>query len=502
MPEGKVITLFERRQEIEEALLALARARTEEESAAYLEALSQYGSDVLPILIGFLDTPDPWMVRALGRVAAQVEDRPRAVEALRRAVLSEESSDRRRIVALVMLDQFLEQPLDEALFSALGNPTEVAVRALLADRSIQEPMMRMDYLSIIHAQPPNEVQYALRRFREDGSDQAIEALRFLAMDERDRVAETAIEALGTIRRPAALHALQVLEPNVASFRRPLVERMQRKLRLSGVPDPPLPPLPTDARVLISSIDGSGNRLLLFLLPQGEHYRVLHLFLDDTNGLQGAYEMTLLQAEIPQTGPIGTVYSQLHPWEGVLLLEGTFPYARRLLTTALEYNEARGTYCPLEYRFFCDQVWGWSTAEEREPSWPTPPEPEQDAMAVLLRHPALSSWFLGGEAIEEAAEGLAQATFSRSGGQGLLALATVSLVSTEFSAVVCLRYARRLQNTAEWLLRAGERELAAVALSAAEELTTAPPLQSLFALVLMQRSLLLAAGRARMAEQEG
>ena len=86
MPEGKVITALQDRQEIEVALQALARARTEEESQTHLLTLASFGSTVLPIVLRNLDTPDPWMVRALGRVVAQLADRERAAEALRRAI--------------------------------------------------------------------------------------------------------------------------------------------------------------------------------------------------------------------------------------------------------------------------------------------------------------------------------------------------------------------------------------------------------------------------------
>lgn len=494
MPKAKVITTMQHRREIEEALLALAGSRTEEEGSPYLRALAARGPAVLPVVMQYLDTPDPWMVRALGRAVAQMEDRARAGAAMRRAILSPASSDRRRIVAMVLLDQFLGQTLDDSLFSALGNPTDVAVAALLGDAVETEPLVRLDYLSIIHAQSLVEVLYALDRFREKGGPGVVEALCFFAMDEREAVARVAIEVLGSIRHPDALRALAVLMPNVPSFRQTWVERMYRKLVLSGVPESPLPDLRAGTRVLVSPLDGAGNRLMLFLFPEDGECQVLHVFLDDRKGIRGSYEVVQPEDELPAPGPTGRVHPAPHPWEGIFLLEGGMAYARRLLTEALERSRSIGNPCPLEYRFFLERIWGWSVSGEASEKLPgTQIELSQELVADFIGHPYFASWFLESEAIREAARGLLQVDLSRQDGQSLLSLATISLVQAEFSAAVCLQHARRLRDTAEWLFRAGEVRLAEVALASAADLENRRPLHSAFALMLMQKGLLFALG---------
>ncbi len=497
MPRGKVITTLHHRREIEAVLDALSRARTEEESHVQLAALAAYGSAVLPVALQFLDTPDPWMVRALGRLLAQIKDRQRAVDALRRAVLDEQSSDRRRIVGMVLLDQFLGQTLDESLFTALGNPTEVAVRALLRQPPVDEPTVRLDYLSIIHAQPVADILHSLERFREEASPAAVDALRFFALDEREHVAAQALQALGMVRRPEALQALRILEPNVPSYRRPLAVRMQHKLLLSGVPDVPLPEPPAGARVLVSPIDGAGNRLLLFLAPEEGGYRVLHVFLDDDLGARGAYEVSYAAGTLPEREPLGTVYPAPHPWEGIFVQEAAWGYARRIVRNYLAYNEAREGFLPLEYCFYCDRIWRWDVAEEESPELPILHEDlSQVTLSSLLGHPYMVSWFLESDEVARVARGLLKADLSVADGQGMLALATVSLIQSEFPAQTCLRYARRLRDTAEWLLRAGEKGMAAVAAAAAEEMDAALPLGSLFALMLVQKGLLVSLGSLR------
>jgi hypothetical protein len=494
MPEGKVITTLRFRREIEGALRALAKARTVEEGVPHLRVLANYGAAALPVLLRYLDTPDPWMVRALGRVVAQMEDRARAGAAMRRAILAPDSSDRRRIVAMVLLDQFLGQSLDDSLFSALGNPTEVALGALLKDTGEMEPLVRLDYLSIIHAQSPIEVLYALDRFREEGGTHVIEALRFFALDEREMVARSAVEGLASIRQPDSLRALISLISSVPSYRRPLVERTRRKLELMGVSDAPRPQLPSGSRVLVSPLDGAGNRLVLFLFPEAEVYQVLHVFLDHEQGIRGAYEVEQPSGELPPEAEPGSVHPAPHPWQGIFLLESGFAYARQLLRKALDRNEARGANCPLEYRFFLDQIWGWAIPEQEPPVLPSAHvQPSQDLVADLIGHPYLASWFLESDAIYEAATGLLRVDLSRQDGQSLLSLATVSLVQKEFSAEVCVQYASRLRDTAAWLVRAGEDKLVSVSLGAIEALEVARPLRSAFALMLVQKSLLFALG---------
>ncbi len=503
MSRGQVVTTLRSRPEIEAALRALARARTEEGSRPYLLTLKGYGAAVLPVVLHHLDTPDPWMVRALGRTLAQMQDRRRAAAALRRAIVAPRSSDRRRIVAMVLLDQFLEEPPDESLFSALGNPTDVAVRALLRDTPPHEYLVRLDYLSIIHAQPLADILAALERFREAAGDQAVAVLAFFALDERDEVAQRALESLGTVRLPAALHALRVLEPNVPLPRRAMVERVRRKLLLSGVPEPPRPALPAGARALVSPLDGGGNRLLLFLFPVEGGYRAVHLFLDDSQGVRGAYEVVYAHPEIPAVGPQGSVYPAPHPWEGIYLLEAAWGYAQGLLREYLAYVETREALCPLEYRFFHPQIWGWDVAEEQPPRWPQRAAGlVQSDVSRLLGHRYLASWYVESEAIYGMAQTLQGADLSRPEGQGLLALATVSLIQSELPAEVCLLYARRLRDMAGWLQRAGKAELAAVAAAAAEEMDDAQPLQSIFSLLLLQKSLLVAAENLRQAGELG
>ncbi len=497
---GRVLTTLQRRQEIQSALEGLAQARTEKESLLFLNALEEHGTAVLPIALRYLDTPDPWMVRALGRTLAQIPERGRVVEALRRAILSPESSARRRIVALVLLDQFLGEPADEALFSALGNPTEVAVRALLEDTPEEAHLVRMDYLSIIHAQPPSEILYAIRRFREAASPPAVEALRFFALDEREGIARPALEALGAIRRPEALEALQIIRPNVPSARQALVERMQRKLLLAGLPDRPLPSPPSDGRVLISPPDGGGNRLLLVLSgvgadsePACTRLRVLHLFLNEERGIEGVYEMAYRPGELPPAGPRGSVYPAPHPWTGLYLLESSWAYAQHLLREAMACNEACGLPYPLEYRFFCGRIWGW-TEEEEPPSLPQIPGIlSYETVSLLLAHPYLASWFLESEKVEAVAQNLLGTDPARLE-ERQLGLAVLALVQSEFSPETCLRYARRLRDLADWLARAQEGVLAAIAIAAAEEMVRVPPLRSLLALLLTQKGLMMALGK--------
>ncbi len=502
MAEGKIIGALAHRREIEAALRAAARARTEAESRRYLERLSAFGNDVLPVVVQALDTTDPWMVRALGRAVAQIEDRWRAVEALRRAVLAPDSTDRRRVVAMVLLDQFLGYAPDDELFAAFGNPADVAVRGFLQARPEEGPALRLDYLSILHTQPYGEIVAALRRFEEQGGERSIEALRFFALDSRESIAHSALEALGRIRDPAAFQALEVVLPNLSAERRALAERMERKLRLSGVPDAPLPLPPAGERVLITPLDGAGMRLCLVLSPEGEGYRALHLHLDDENGIQACFEAALKCEDLPPPAAEGTVHAASAPWQGVFFLETGLAYLRRVLSRALERHWFGDRPLPLEYRFYCDRIWGHSVPAQEFPKVPVRrPAPSQTDVAGLLAHPYFLSWFAESPAIVEAARRLSYADVSRSVGQAALAVTVISLVQDEFPPDRCRAYARRLRDMAEWLTLAGRPELAAIALASAEEMDVGLPVRSVFALTMVQKGLLIALGQLRR-EREG
>ena len=497
MVEGKVIGLLRHRQEIEATLAAMARARTEAESRRYLMRLSAYGSDVLPVVVQSLDTPDPWMVRALGRAVAQLDDRRRTIEALRRAVLSPQSSDRRRIVAMVLLDQFLGYAPDDELFAALGNPAEIAVRGMLQARPEDGAALRLDYLSILQTQPYADILEAVRRFEEVGSDRAVEALRFLALDAREGIARAALEALGRIRRVASLQALDVVYPNAPPQRRELVDRMRRKLRLSGVAEASLPSPPEGARVLITPLDGAGMRLCLVLLPAGSDYRALHIHLDDEQGIRGCFEALLHREELPPPADRGTVHTAPPPWHGVFFLEGGFSYLQRVVSRAVARHHALDRPLPLEYRFYCDEIWGWLVSQEEPPTVaPRRPAPSHTEVVALIAHPYFLSWFAESPALIDAARRLKQADVARPTGQAALAVTALSLLQDEFPLARCEAYARRLRDMAEWLAHAGQEEMAAVALGAAEELGGGLPLRSVFAMAMVQKGLLIALGQLR------
>ncbi|MGC8874737.1 MAG: hypothetical protein ACP5SI_09885 [Chloroflexia bacterium] len=497
MDGRKVIGTLARRREIEAVLEAMARARTEEDSRRYLEQLAAYGRDVLPVVVHALETPDPWMVRALGRAVAQLEDRSLAIEALRRAVLSPQSTDRQRIVAMVLLDQFLGYPLDDDLFAALGNPAEIAVRGLLRARPEEGAALRLDYLSILHTQPYAEILAAIERFEDTGGERAIEALRFFALDGREGVAGRALEALGRLRSPLALQALLVVAPNVSSERRALVERMYRKLRLSGVEEVPLPPPPEGTRVLLTPLDGAGARLCLVLFPEPGGYRALHLHLDEEDGIQACFEAFLNERDIPPPAAPGTVHAAPPPWHGAFFLESGFAYLQTVLGRLLERNYRRDKPLSVEYRFYCDGIWGWSVPQEQFPKvTPGRPAPSQTEIAGLLAHPYFLSWFAESPAIVEAARRLAYADVSGSVGQAALAVAVISLLQDEFPPARCRTYARRLREMAEWLALAGRNELAAISMAAAEEMDTGLPLRSTFAMTMVQKGLLIALGQFR------
>jgi len=187
--------------------------------------------------------PRPMARSALGRAWPNCRQRP-AAEALRRAILDPASSGRRRIVAMVLPRSVSGQSLDG---KSLLPGSRSRWRPTPSCGSCRRGAPGSPGLPIHHpVQQPPDVQSRLDRLGENGSDPALSALAFFAMDEREAIATTAVECWDGPPAPRCTRCARWRRACLP--RAGLVERMQRKLLLSGVPDEPLPSCPLGARV--------------------------------------------------------------------------------------------------------------------------------------------------------------------------------------------------------------------------------------------------------------
>jgi hypothetical protein len=477
---GKIITTLRRRRELEAALRALRTARDDDELDAQARALAQQGAPVLAAILRSLDTADPRLIGALGKVAMYLE-RSDTVAALRAAARDPRRTDRERMSAILILDRFLGEEVEEGLFQGLRDPNAVA------RESLQEVMAEarsnrgiwIEYLEQLAEQPddvPFLVMQTLLDLDEEGS---VEPLRLLAQDPQEATAREAIRRLGAIRRPEAAAALRSLLPTLAPPLRALAERALRKLQLSGIRLDPLPAPGSEWRALVTPVDGAGNQAVWLIgrRPRERYCRFLGLLLDDQHGIRDAVGNDRMRAQqLPPRRPVGSILA-LSPAGAsgryVLFLETTFAYAQRVVLQSLAHNFASGTPTPLVYRLLNPYLWGHEIAPlpAAEPCVASPSLLPQTP--ELLDHPALEGWFIHVPALYDLGERVL------AGRQADVASTLAAILNENLDATRRARYRRRLEAVREWLLAAQEPRLAELAATAAATLEEGAPTEHPF-----------------------
>ena len=465
--KGKVITTLRKRREVEAEIRRMLESPDEGDFLARAAHIATYGRQVIPVILHHLNTADAHLLGVLGTIATYL-DTEEVAQALRKVATGAGYSDHERMAALMILDRFLHQELDEELFAALRNPQEVAMQSLaeMLDEAEKNPFILLEYIRALEEQPIEVVQAIVEAMRGLDRERAVEPLRLLAQDERPLVAERAIRTLSTIRLPQAARALQTLLPTVRPQLRPLVERSLRKLRLSGVPLEALPPAAGAWRTLISPPDGGGNQSVWFIdeRPPG---RFLNLLLNDVVGMRaalGGVEGGATERLPPRTSP-GTIHALFVPESNFVLtmLEADFDYGRRLVLESLIHNWESGIPVPAQYRLLNDLLWGQDYSGVAQ-SEKLPPLERMEALALLpltgllLDHPAFSGWPLQNELVYYHAARILARNEGRIEPKGF--------IRNYFDREALTLYRARLKTISEWLLRAGEEHLARLALAAA------------------------------------
>jgi hypothetical protein len=492
--ESKVLTgLMERRAlEAEFARLTAMTDSVEQEQQA--AAIAAHGHAALTFLLSLLDTDDPLVRGRLGLVALHLP-REEVVAALRSAAggtgaRPHTDVDRVRISAVIILDRFLDEPVDELTAAGAGDPDRVAHQSLqeLSRAMQQDPISILEYLAQLAQQPPDVPHMLLAAIPESGNGwQMMALLRMFAQEHDQTLARGALEQLSRIRSQAAAQALTSLAATLPPPLAVLAERGRRKVRMSlGAgraelePDPAPWHAPDCAwRVLVSPVEGAGTQLVWFVGQTGEDTAAVSLVVitDATSGLR--YTALRQEADIlklPPPADSGTLHRvKAGGGHDVLLLEVSLQVGRQLIREALALHWAQGTLPAVEYRLFNPLIWlteplpgaDLDTIETNVPD--IEPAPEPAAIAGLLDHPAFATWFWP------------PSEFSP--GQITEPEARASLITdiarTQFGPEIKAGYAKSLQKMARWLLLAGEIEAAAVAQAAATDVQVQPAEESIF-----------------------
>jgi hypothetical protein len=516
--ESKVLTgLMERRAlEAEFARLTAMTDSVEQEQQA--AAIAAHGHAALTFLLSLLDTDDPLVRGRLGLVALHLP-REEVVAALRSAAggtgaRPHTDVDRVRISAVIILDRFLDEPVDELTAAGAGDPDRVAHQSLqeLSRAMQQDPISILEYLAQLAQQPPDVPHMLLAAIPESGNGwQMMALLRMFAQEHDQTLARGALEQLSRIRSQAAAQALTSLAATLPPPLAVLAERGRRKVRMSlGAgraelePDPAPWHAPDCAwRVLVSPVEGAGTQLVWFVGQTGEDTAAVSLVVitDATSGLR--YTALRQEADIlklPPPADSGTLHrTQTAGGNALLLVEASLQVGRQLTREALALHWAQGTLPPVEYRLFNPLIWlaeplpgtDLDTADTGAPAI----EPALDRAAIvgLLDHPAFATWFWP---LTELPAGQLDDPEAR-------ANLITHIARTQFGPEIKAGYAKNLQKMARWLLLAGDAEAAAVAQAAMDDVQAQPAEESIFLrrligigvdFALAQRTVL--AGRAR------
>jgi hypothetical protein len=499
---AKVLTGLMQRRALEAEFAALSETTSLEQLAEHAEAIAQHGSAAIPVLLSLLDTADPQLRGGLGHVASRL-DSEQIVSALRGAARARERSDQARLAALMILDRFLHQPVDEALLAGLQDPDTVAAQSLreLVHEMARNQFVVIEYLNQLAEQPPDVARTVIDAIPDQpAGPHLITLLRMFAQGEDRALAQAALEQLSRTRSPEAVRALLSLGATLPPAQAALAARSVRKLRMSGVSDrleqsghPP-----GSWRALLSPVDGAGAQVVWFIGARstqdaedgdgaGVHGVLFSILCRDPGGIVASFgSLDVPVDELPPVQALGAIYMmrQAEDAPPIILLEVPFAAGRQVVREALELNWAGGHTPPMEYRLLNPLIWDEPVGDldgaqaGPEPAADEPADAAAPASAghavALLDHPAFATWFWQAPEVYDAAQRLGRRHTLSARSAQVKALATA-----HFGPEVLNLYERRLAGMARWLALASQPEAVALAHDAARLFTHHPPAENLF-----------------------
>ena len=497
----KIITKLRERRQIEAGLRGMLAISSELEFRQRAREIASLGSQVIPTLIGNLDRADARLLAAMGAVASHL-DPEEIITAMRHAVTHPQRTDRGRLGAMTILERFLGQTPDDDLLASLSDPEGMAISSLeeVLDQVESSPATMIHYIEGLDQQEPHIVLAVAGSLQAMGSasdpsgqpQRAVEPLRMMAQDVREEIAAEAVRALGSIRLPEAVQALQSLLPIVWPSVRPSAERLLRKLRFSGVEVTPLPEPEPHWRALISPLSGLGQQSVWFIqrIRFTEYAQFLNILLSDRAGAVEAVGHALVPGQmLPPRQPPGHLHDIALP-DGsgaMLMLEASFDIGRRLVADALAHNLRTQIPVAGPLRLHSPWLWGYAGADSLPPRELPSLSPKDEtllpASAKLLEHPAFASWTARSEAtLQAAAEALRHPGWD-------LDIWVKRLAGELFGEPAMVEVlGKRLEAMSEWLLLAGDGQRARLALTASRAILAEPPQDHPFLQAVVRRDL--------------
>jgi hypothetical protein len=475
---ARVLTGLMERRALEAAFQELALTEDVDQLSEGARQIATHGSAVVPILVSLLDTTDPQLRGGLGQVAALLE-RDSIAPALRSVARSRERSDNARLTAIMILERYLHEPIDEMLLAGLHDPEVVAIGSLheLSHEMERNPFVVIEYLNQLAEQPAQVAAAVLDAVPRLGPDpHMVTLLHVVAQGQDAPLAQKALEQLCRTRTPEAAVALVCLERTSPPPLSAVADRGLRKLKMQGI-TAPKPGDPTLWRALLSPVDGAGAQVAWFVRKpeDGGRGTLLSILWKDPEGIVASFGSRDVPADdLPPERELGSDYviRQAEDAPPIRLLEVPLEAARLAVHDALELNWAGGTRLPMEYRLLSPAIW-----ELGPLALPVDPEPvdyEPVLGAALLDHPAFLSWFWQAAPIYEAAGQMEH--------RPMLAERTAvvsTLLEAHFDSRLAESYGRRVACMARWLSLANDLPAARLARAVSLHLADRPPVDTSF-----------------------
>ena len=522
---AKVITTLRDWQQIEQELREMLDARSDAEFSSQAERVAARGEPVIPVILRNLNQSDPRLLSALGAVASFYPDRGLILDRLYQAAADISRPDRGRLSAMLIMERFLGQEPDPYLVETLSDPRTMAVESVreMVREGERDPRALIEYTKALADQSEETFQNVIETLIEVEGERAVPVLCLLAQEERDALAQAALDALGRLSHPRAAQGLRSILSMLRPVMRPLGERSLLKLQLKQVPV--AVPLPMEGRwrALVSPIDGEGNRVVWLIREANEQEtsHFLGMTINESEGISLAYGRYDVPAGVlPERVGLGRMHrislggttpkqaderqaSRARPARPeadpvLLLLETDVDYGRRLARAGQELNLAQQRPLPAEYRLLGSMLWQYDDAApvtRRQHMVAQGHKPELQPMtADLLAYPAFQGWFVRGDLAVRHATIMLQwmPTVPLEGVRSW----AVALARAHFDQAKLDQLRLRLEAMEEWLSRAGEIHLAELAACAAATITMTPPDEHPFTLRMAELGLYAAVEQAQ------
>ena len=499
MAEDRVIRTFQERREIDLQLQDLAREQDELAREAKARALAQRGEAVVPVLLRYIGTTNPLLRGAIGLVAMHL---PRDLIAppLRDIAANPQRPDQERLAALMILERYLEEPVEESLYAELRDPRAMLEQSLREVVEHQEvaPDIVSDYVAQLQEEPVDVAVAILEMAPRFPPDKVLPVLTLLAMDVREDVAELAMYFLGRTRLPRARRILETMGELLPSPWKDMAQRNARKLQMSGVERE----VGSRAvwRVLVTPPDVLGGQTFWLAREEEDRQMLVGVMGNMDLGLQFAFRLKDIPADfVPsphrEESPLVLVPPLEESMSGpFLFLQTPLEHVRRWLRALVYQNYASEYQLPALLREHLLLFWE-ETADVGEASPPPLPAPDESIYQnpfALFEHPAFDAWYVEVPMTSRQAKhwvraGLDEETFHR---------VLKEVPSEAYPSAFWHEVADRLAYMAEWLVLSGDEKAAARSLAASQSLRTWANVHNPFAQLLLARGLALTFQRLR------